>query len=96
MATSHELELEIYRMLTGKFGWPRARTTALLETFHSRSISVQLTYRITLCRDPKDNMFLEGAALAQAEVLVAGDKDLLTLAAYGSTRIITPLEYLAL
>jgi predicted nucleic acid-binding protein len=36
-------------------------------------------------------MFLECAALANADLLVSGDKDLLSLGSYGSTRIVTPL-----
>jgi len=39
-------------------------------------------------------MFLECAALAKADLLVGGDKDLLTLGTYKGTRIITPSEYL--
>ena len=47
-----------------------------------------------VCRDPHDDMFLECAALAKADLLVAGDKDLLTLGAYEGTRILTPSAYL--
>jgi uncharacterized protein len=43
---------------------------------------------------PHDDIFLECAALAKADLLVAGDKDLLTLGAYRGTRIATPSEYL--
>jgi uncharacterized protein len=39
-------------------------------------------------------MFLECAARAKANLLVAGDKDLLTLGAYKETRIVTPSEHL--
>jgi predicted nucleic acid-binding protein len=46
------------------------------------------------CRDPTDDMFLECAALAKADLLVAGDKDLLIPGMYKGTRIITPSEYL--
>jgi putative PIN family toxin of toxin-antitoxin system len=31
------------------------------------------------CRDPKDDMVLECALLAGAEIIVSGDKDLLTM-----------------
>jgi hypothetical protein len=44
--------------------------------------------------DPDDDMFLGCAALAKADSLVAGDKDLLTLGEYKGTRIVTPSEYL--
>ena len=39
-------------------------------------------------------LVVECAPLAKADLLVAGDKDLLTLGAYKGTRIITPSEYL--
>lgn len=39
-------------------------------------------------------MFLECALRAKADLLVAGDKDLLVLGAYKGTRILTPAEYL--
>ena len=48
---------------------------------------------MTECRDPNDNMFLECAMRSKADLLVAGDKDLLILGAYMRTRIITPAEY---
>ena len=40
---------------------------------------------VKVCRDPHDDMFLECAALAKADLLVAGDKDLLTLVSYKGT-----------
>jgi predicted nucleic acid-binding protein len=40
-------------------------------------------------------MFLECAARSKADLLIAGDKDLLVLGSYKSTRIITPAEYLS-
>ena len=42
------------------------------------------------CRDPRDRMFLELAAAAQADALVTGDGDLLDLAPVFSMPIITP------
>jgi predicted nucleic acid-binding protein len=33
-------------------------------------------------------------AMAKADLLIAGDKDLLSLGAYKGTRIVTPAEYL--
>jgi putative PIN family toxin of toxin-antitoxin system len=37
------------------------------------------TQPITVCRDPKDNKFLEAAVAGQAEAIVSGDEDLLIL-----------------
>ncbi len=61
-----------------------------------RQIRVDLQHNVHICRDPKDDMFLECAALANADVLVSGDKDLLSLGSYGGTKIVTPLEYVGM
>ena len=96
LATSPDLRNEIHRVLTEKFLWTEDRTASLLDRFLARAITVELTHTTTVCRDPKDNMFLECASLAKADYLVAGDKDLLVLGSYANTRIITPLEYIHL
>jgi putative PIN family toxin of toxin-antitoxin system len=46
-----------------------------------------------LCRDPKDQAFLDLAKSGKADVLVTGDEDLLTLAGQTSFVIETPEEY---
>ncbi len=61
-----------------------------------RSIRCVLQHNVHVCRDPKDNMFLECATLARANVLVTGDNDLLSLGSYLQTSILTPPEYLDL
>jgi putative PIN family toxin of toxin-antitoxin system len=50
--------------------------------------------RITICRDSKDNMFLEAAADGSANVIVSGDDDLLSLENFEEIPIITPFEFL--
>ena len=47
-----------------------------------------------VCRDPYDDMFLAVAVSAHASFIVTGDKDLLELGKYGTTRIVTPQEFL--
>jgi len=51
--------------------------------------------RITICRDPKDNMFLEAAADGMADAIVSGDDDLLELNDFEGIPIVTPAEFLA-
>lgn len=96
LAFSPEMRVEIHRVLTEKFGWRQDRAATLLDQLLARAINVPLTHTTQVCRDPHDNMFLECAALADADILVAGDKDLLVLGSYAGTRIITPLEYVRL
>jgi predicted nucleic acid-binding protein len=56
---------------------------------------VQLRGTVKQCRDPSDDMFLECAARANADLLIAGDKDLLVLGSYKGTRILTPAQYVS-
>lgn len=50
--------------------------------------------RITICRDPKDDKFLEVAVAGSADVIVSGDEDLLVLNPFESIPIITPQAFL--
>jgi len=74
--------------------WMGHPPTWALQVILARGIRVKLRGTVKECRDPGDDMFLECAALAKADLLIAGDKDLLTLGEYKGTRIITPSEYL--
>jgi len=94
IATCDEIDAEIVRVLTEKFSWEQNRATSALQAILARGIRVKIRGTVKVCRDPNDDMFLECAALANADLLVAGDKDLLTLGAYKGTRIVTPSEYL--
>ncbi len=44
-------------------------------------------------RDPKDNYLLAYALAGQADYLVTGDRDLLTLGSVGKVTILTPAEF---
>jgi uncharacterized protein len=68
--------------------------TTALHAVLVRGIRVRIRGTVKVCRDPHDDIFLECAALAKADLLVAGDKDLLTLGVYKGTPIVTPAEYL--
>ena len=94
IATCDEIDAEIVRVLTERFFWEHHRATLALQTILARGIRVKIRGAVKVCRDPGDDMFLECAAFAKADFLVAGDKDLLTLGAYEGTRIVTPSEYL--
>ena len=94
IATCAEIEAEIVRVLTEKFFWEAHRATLALQTIQARGMHVKIHGAVKVCRDPKDDMFLECAEQAEADFLIAGDKDLLSLGAYKATRIVTPAEYL--
>lgn len=96
IATCDEIEAEIGRVLVEKFRWEPDRMRMALATVLSRAIRVELRGAVKVCRDPKDDMFLECSQLAQADFLVAGDKDLLVLEEFQGTRIVPPVVYVGL
>src|SRR5471032_64633 len=50
-----------------------------LENIVTNSLSINITDMVTICRDPKDNMFLSLAWSATADGIISGDQDLLVL-----------------
>ena len=58
----------------------------------SRFLSVET--QTTICSDPDDNKFLDLASKGQADYLMTGDQDLLSLDVYQNTRIIQPALFL--
>ena len=50
--------------------------------------------KITVCRDPKDNKFLELAVAGKANCIVTGDKDLLVLHPFRGINIISPADFI--
>jgi putative PIN family toxin of toxin-antitoxin system len=52
--------------------------------------------RIAVCRDPRDDKFLELAAGSNAQVIVSGDEDLLTLSPFERIPIVSPARFLAM
>ena len=55
---------------------------------------VDITETITICRDPKDNKFLEVAVSGQGDLIITGDQDLLILNPFRGIDIITVNEFL--
>ncbi len=57
---------------------------------------VDVDVRITACRDPTDNKFLELAASGHASHIVTGDSDLLALNPFQGIQILPPHSFLEL
>jgi uncharacterized protein len=94
-ATCDEMDAEIRRVLTEKFDWQADLAQAALDRVMRRSLRVKLQGNVSVCRDPKDDMLLECAARAKADLLLTGDRDLLVLGFYEGTSILAPVTYLA-
>jgi len=66
-----------------------------LATFVTKTIVVQPRKKISICRDPSDNMLLECCLESEADILITGDKDLLDLKALPfALTILTPRKFL--
>jgi putative PIN family toxin of toxin-antitoxin system len=91
-----EIESEIVRVLAEKFRWDDARISEALDILGANAIRVKIHGTVSLCRDPDDNKILECAERAHADLIVTGDKDLLSLGTHRKTKILTPSDYLFL
>jgi putative PIN family toxin of toxin-antitoxin system len=64
-----------------------------LENIAEISVFQEANYKLNICRDPKDNMFLELAKTVAADYLITGDKDLLVLNQFETIKILKPSEF---
>ncbi|MGC9528822.1 MAG: putative toxin-antitoxin system toxin component, PIN family [Limnospira sp.] len=67
-----------------------------LESLLIRSELIEVLEESQICRDPKDDKFLNLAKSGAANYLVTGDKDLLILQNYSGTRILNARDFLDL
>jgi putative PIN family toxin of toxin-antitoxin system len=94
LAISEFIRNEVVRVLTRKFARDSSEIDVRLNELLAQALLVGVTGEIAgVCRDPKDDAILETAWKAGADVLVAGDKDLLSLGFFKGAAIITPAEY---
>jgi len=56
---------------------------------------VPIIAEVQACRDPRDDKFLDVAVNGDADLIVTGDRDLLTLDPFRGIPIRTPAQYLA-
>jgi uncharacterized protein len=60
-----------------------------------KKVSISPQRRVKgVCRDPKDDMYLECAIAAGADYIISGDNDLLVLKEYGGVKIVNARSYL--
>ena len=69
--------------------------TVLINLLRLRGEVVTPQRKITACRDPKDDKFLEAALAGEADCIVSGDLDLLVLTPFENIPILRPAEFLA-
>ena len=72
-----------------------ADVVELLETLAETAVLVEGQLDIRVSRDASDDKFIAAALEGEADYLVSGDRDLLTLASYRSVKIVRPAAFLA-
>jgi putative PIN family toxin of toxin-antitoxin system len=70
--------------------------TVLINLIRLRGELTTPTRKVSICRDPKDDKFLEAALSSRADCIVSGDADLLELMRFENIPILRPAEFLAL
>lgn len=91
--TFEELCITIAHPKFDKYISMEARLAAINE-FENRSFLITVTHFVTACRDSKDDKFLSLALAANADCIVTGDNDLLTLNPFKNIAIINPTGFL--
>lgn len=97
LAICTEIENEVLRILEEKFGRNRESIRSRIAPFWNSALRIQITGSVKgVCRDPGDDPILECAIKARANVLISGDKDLLSLKSYERVHILTAREFINL
>lgn len=69
-------------------------TENLIETIQEFSEFVEVKSEVSVCRDEKDNFLLSLSKDSKTDFLITGDKDLLDLENFESTKIVTISDFL--
>ncbi len=85
---------ELMRVLSDKFSTDRYELARVGAWITGNSITVAPTESLHILADEPDNRILECAITANADVIVTGDRAMLTLERIESTRILSLADYL--
>jgi uncharacterized protein len=88
-----EINLVTQRPKLQKY-FPATKVQELLELLRIIGLWIEVTSEVSICRDPKDNYLLALAKDSQADFLITGDGDLLTLVNFEGTEISTYKDFL--
>ena len=73
--------------------FPQSKVNELIDFLQIIGLSIDIRSEVLLCRDEKDNYLLALAKDSQADFLITGDKDLLVLQQFESTKILTYQQF---
>lgn len=94
LATLAELKEVLERKKFDKYLTLEERMRFLVSLMRE-TVLIDIEEEIIVCRDPKDDKFLELAVNGQVKVLISGDKDLLSLHPFRPIPILSPAEFLS-
>jgi putative PIN family toxin of toxin-antitoxin system len=93
-ATRDELLSVISREKFDRYVSPEARERAVTILVRDADIVTPRRF-VHLCRDPKDDKYLDAARAGNADCLISGDNDLIALREFERIPILTARRYLA-
>jgi uncharacterized protein len=96
LISSHTTREPVRRLLDARFDRYVSHETRInfLRLLPTLAFQIPTTTVLLVCRDPKDNKFLELAVDGQADSLITGDADLLNLHSFRGVDILTPRAFL--
>ena len=95
VAICDQIIAEVRATLVRKFSWKDEEVLAILREYTRDGMHVEVTGTVHgVCRDPKDDMVFECAVRSQAEIILSGDNDLLSVKAYRGIQVLTARQYL--
>jgi uncharacterized protein len=87
---SSEILHEVQDKLENKFGLERAQVAEAMRLIGGVVTLVYPRQKVNVVRDPSDNMIIECALEAKADIIISLDKDLLALKTYKSIQMVHP------
>jgi putative PIN family toxin of toxin-antitoxin system len=94
LCSSVAILTETAQKLRDKFGWDEHKITRLLKTIAKIATIIKSQPRLHLLADEPDNRILECALAANADLVVTGDKHLLSLKHFQNAEIVRLSDFL--
>lgn len=94
LVSSEFILSEVKEKLKLKFNFREKDIDDIIGFLHLKFKIVKIKgNKIKVCRDKDDNNILETAVVANAKIIITGDKDLLVIKKYKNINIISPREF---
>ncbi len=85
---------ECNEVLLHKFHLAKPTVKSLLNVIERHfKQGISSTELLNVCRDPDDNQILADAIINKVDIILTGDKDLLSIEIYEGIRIVGPKDY---